>query len=356
MMIQNINSITDENLKTTLTQYAAEAEHYARDFPDPIARASLATTKICTEFLALDDMLGGGLAEGTLTVLRGCPGSGKTTFTTQLAKHWAAQGNLVIYYGCEDSYITLRTKMLTQELFQLAGCDPASIPSTADQLNPALYPDFSSGLWKSIRDCHNDLTTALNYDAPDNCGSNFIYINCSELSAIDIVRYTNELKKSTGKKPIVIVDYLQRLCSPIEDYNGSGADKISVDENIHLLKDLAVSMSTIVFVLGSIAKSCFAKPASPDADEGSNQILHTADNLIAICPEDAKKETKLDDSNVRDTLFRFIKHRGGQLGSVPFKYFSSADFFHCDGLETGDMRVVSSSAFRANFNAEYSAS
>lgn len=343
--MQTVNVLTDETLKETLEHFAEAANNYDRDFPDPVSRAHLAVEKVPTGFPALDHALDGGLALGSLTVLRGCASSGKTTFATQLAKHLIAQGYYVTYYGCEDSYVTLRTKMVTQELFQLSGCDPSSTPSTSDQLNPKIYNEFPPELWAGIKTCHTELATVLKREAPECCGSNFLYIDCNTLSSADIVHYSQALRNATSKAPIVIVDYLQRLNSPLANYTGSGADKASIDANINMLQNLAHDMSTIVIVLGSVAKTAFKAPLADDADEGSNRIMHAADNLFVLSPSEAKSKKSKESSEVtpdtRDMQVYVSKQRGGRTKyTVPLLYYPSADFFYCKDMPTGDDRIV----------------
>ena len=201
------------------------------------------------------------------------------------------------------------------------------------------------GLRAGIQTCHSELTTILHHEAPECCGSNFVYIDCNSLSAADIIRYTQALQDATGRTPIVIVDYLQRLSPPIDGYTGSGADKVAIDANINMLYQLAKTMSTIVIALGSVAKAAFKTPLADDADEGSNRIMHAADNLFVLCPNDTKskkdKESIDTDPNIRDMQLFVSKHRGGQAKcAVPFQYCPAADFYKCNGMPTDDNRIV----------------
>jgi circadian clock protein KaiC len=47
---------------------------------------------------ALDEILGGGLPAGSVTVVMGEPGSGKTVFTLQMMFHLARQGRKCLYF------------------------------------------------------------------------------------------------------------------------------------------------------------------------------------------------------------------------------------------------------------------
>ncbi|TLZ91635.1 MAG: DNA repair and recombination protein RadB, partial [Methanobacteriota archaeon] len=57
--------------------------------------------KVALGCRALDDLLGGGVEEGCITLLHGEAGSGKTNFCLQLARNVVRAGHKVIYIDTE---------------------------------------------------------------------------------------------------------------------------------------------------------------------------------------------------------------------------------------------------------------
>src|SRR5439155_753931 len=57
--------------------------------------------KVALGSRALDDLLGGGVEEGCITLLHGEAGSGKTNFCLQLARNVVRAGRKVIYIDTE---------------------------------------------------------------------------------------------------------------------------------------------------------------------------------------------------------------------------------------------------------------
>jgi DNA repair protein RadA/Sms len=80
--------------------------------------------RLCSGFGEFDRVLGGGTVPGSLTLIGGDPGIGKSTLLLQAAEHWGALGP-VLYVTAEEStrQVKLRAERLgigTTELFLLA--------------------------------------------------------------------------------------------------------------------------------------------------------------------------------------------------------------------------------------------
>src|SRR5437016_13590749 len=65
------------------------------------AEALTAQMTVALGCRALDDLLGGGVEEGCITLLHGEAGSGKTNFCLQLARNVVRAGRKVIYIHTE---------------------------------------------------------------------------------------------------------------------------------------------------------------------------------------------------------------------------------------------------------------
>lgn len=93
--------------------------------------AAIPTTRIATGLEGLDRVLGGGLVPGSLALLAGEPGIGKSTLLLQVAAAMARDGGTVVYVTGEESaeQVALRAKRidgLEPQLLLLAetSCEP----------------------------------------------------------------------------------------------------------------------------------------------------------------------------------------------------------------------------------------
>ena len=97
-----------------------------------------------TGFAPLDLMLGGGLVEGSSTLVAGEPGIGKSTLLAQLGMSMASAGKTVLYVTGEESPSQIkrrlerfRTDIPTGFRF-LDDTDAATIAATHEEIHPAL--------------------------------------------------------------------------------------------------------------------------------------------------------------------------------------------------------------------------
>ncbi|MCK8816238.1 DNA repair protein RadA [Natroniella sulfidigena] len=99
--------------------------------------------RIKTDFTELDRVLGGGVVTGSLTLIGGDPGIGKSTLLLQTAYNITQQNKKVLYVSGEESerQIKLRAdrlKTVNSELYILAETNLLSIIKNSKQLKPEL--------------------------------------------------------------------------------------------------------------------------------------------------------------------------------------------------------------------------
>jgi DNA repair protein RadA/Sms len=97
--------------------------------------------RIITDLEELDRVLGGGLVKGSLTLVGGDPGIGKSTLLIQVANNISCKGLKVLYVSGEESakQIKLRSDRLSvkaQELYILAETNMEIINNAIENLNP----------------------------------------------------------------------------------------------------------------------------------------------------------------------------------------------------------------------------
>jgi DNA repair protein RadA/Sms len=123
----------------------------------------------------LDRVLGGGLVPGSVTLLGGEPGIGKSTLLTEVAAHWAAEGDRVLYVSAEESNQQVHARAarlgaLSPLLWVLPETSLPHIIAALDTVKPALVvidsvqtisdPELGSapGSVVQVRECAHRLT------------------------------------------------------------------------------------------------------------------------------------------------------------------------------------------------------
>jgi DNA repair protein RadA/Sms len=96
----------------------------------PVALGDVATVargRLSTGIGELDDVLGGGIVPGSLVVIGGAPGIGKSTLTTMALANLAAAGRRTLYVSAEESAAQIRLRAE-----RLSGGDAMRIPVIAE--------------------------------------------------------------------------------------------------------------------------------------------------------------------------------------------------------------------------------
>jgi DNA repair protein RadA/Sms len=143
----------------------------------PVAMTEVVSTsqpRMATGSAELDRVLGGGLVPGSLVLIGGDPGIGKTTLLTQACRNLAEAGRLVLYVSGEESaaQVKLRADRLgvaTPNLLLLAEANLEAILGACKQEHPQVVvvdsiqtvvkPGLSSapGSVGQVRECTADL-------------------------------------------------------------------------------------------------------------------------------------------------------------------------------------------------------
>ena len=90
----------------------------------------------------IDRVLGGGFVAGSVSLLGGEPGIGKSTLLLQIAGAYAARGQRVLYVSAEESLHQLqaraaRTQVLHDNVWAVAEGDVRAIAQHIDEMSPA---------------------------------------------------------------------------------------------------------------------------------------------------------------------------------------------------------------------------
>jgi len=112
--------------------------------PRPITEIVAADARpVATELPELDRVLGGGLVPGSVTVLGGEPGIGKSTLLLQVAAARARSGAPVLYVSGEESAAQVRDRAgrldaMEPTLWLLSETEVGAVVGAMEQLSPAL--------------------------------------------------------------------------------------------------------------------------------------------------------------------------------------------------------------------------
>ncbi len=145
-----------EELELSSLPRRFEAQAVAPSRPIKLKEVKLQETpRILTRIGECDRLFGGGIVPGSLTLVGGDPGIGKSTLLLQLSYALAQQGLVVLYICGEESVdqTSLRASRLgiqTDNLFLLCETNFSLIKSQIDQLNPdVLIVDSIQIVYKS---------------------------------------------------------------------------------------------------------------------------------------------------------------------------------------------------------------
>ena len=146
--------------------------------PERLAQVrSSETARIDTGIKELNRVLGGGLVPGSLCLISGEPGIGKSTIILQAAQHIAASRGIVLYVSGEESEEQIRMRAdrvcgpagISDNLFILAETNIENVSAVCESLNPVFLivdsiqtmysADLESapGSVSQVRACGNEL-------------------------------------------------------------------------------------------------------------------------------------------------------------------------------------------------------
>lgn len=138
----SFSSFTEEIVQTKTSRYSSPAQ-MSGSTKSKLLKEITATneSRDTTGMGELDRVLGGGLVEGSLTLVGGDPGIGKSTLILQICQKLGEQGNKILYISGEESpqQIKMRADRLgvnTENLYLLAETNMSVIEATINDMEP----------------------------------------------------------------------------------------------------------------------------------------------------------------------------------------------------------------------------
>ena len=282
-----------------------------------------------TGFENLNKATGGGLRPG-LYFIGAISSLGKTTFCSQMADNMAAAGNDVIYFSMEQSRLEMVSKSLSRETWYLA--DAAGDISKAVQ-GGEIMDGFKSPLLAQAAESYKQ-----------KIGDRLSIVEAGfECTTQYITDYVKKYCAKTGKRPVILIDYLQVL-KPRTMLNGRTQDvRETVEEAIRALVLLKRELDLTIISIVSLNRANYMTPFDFESIKETGLAEYSADaiwglELTVIDDEvfdhdkDLKQKRKLikkaKKAIPRKIRLSSLKHRQQQgVYQCYFEYYPQYDLF-----------------------------
>ena len=225
-----------------------------------------------TGFSPLDDVLGGGLRAGELTLVGGAQGLGKTTFALQIARNAAAAGSSALYVCYEHREQDVLERLLGMELGLHGGTEALTLGQVRRAC--ALDGAGSGGLLERLgrEPTGVEALQSLTAYAPRL----HVATVTGTRTGLDEVR--DLVRDVAAERPLVVVDYLQKVRVP--------GDHTSEDERVTVvvegLKDLALETDLPVLAIVASDKAGLAGRTRLHHLRGSTALAYEADVALLL--------------------------------------------------------------------------
>ncbi len=137
----NWNTFVEEKIKTKQTRGITSSNNREKQQAKKLSEIkNIEGTRLDTGYEELNRVLGGGLVEGSLILLGGEPGIGKSTLVLQICNNLTKHGN-ILYVSGEESDVQIkmradRLKVNGDEILFLGETDITEIEKRVDDINP----------------------------------------------------------------------------------------------------------------------------------------------------------------------------------------------------------------------------
>ena len=252
---------------------------------------------VCTGYLALDQLLGGGMLNSGLYLLAARPGMGKTTMALNIADR-VAQVDPVLFVSLEMDDEQLAAKRISRE---------TGIPSQKLLMQP-----LSDREYDDVAKAAHELSTMP------------FYTNNIPVATVDDI---GMLARSIGGLRLVVVDYFGKIAPPP---SARRAGRVEYTTEISgALKNLARALKIPVLVLCQLNREVEARqdkrPQLSDLRD-TGALEQDADGVIFLYREDYYAAQNTVDPNLPSLMeVHLAKNRHGFVGSceVAFSMASS---------------------------------
>jgi replicative DNA helicase len=244
---------------------------------------------ISTGFAGLDGLLANGGWRPGLVLMGGLPGIGKSAFALQVSLTAARAGHPVLYVSVEQSEKELLGRLFCREL---------EVPIAA-------FWNRQPGFAARARSAAERLPLEHLYVRSDP----YIVGEDRQGTVGRVRRWAEEVLEVTGRRPLVVVDYLQRMRPPEADRR--------LDERLRIsvaglgLRQLARDLDLAVLVISSIGRGSYEGLPKLDWFKGSGDLEYDADACLILRPDSSQLPDLL--AARLDIELHVVKNRYGRL-------------------------------------------
>ena len=247
---------------------------------------------VCTGYMALDKLLGGGMINSGLYLLAARPGMGKTTLALNIADR-VAQADPVLFVSLEMDDEQLTAKRISRE---------TGISSEKLLMQPL-----------------NDLEYTQVAAATRKLASLSLYTNKAPAATVGDI---SALARSIAGLRLVVVDYFGKIAPPAE-FRRSGRVEYTT-ENSGALKDLARSLKIPVLALCQLNREVEARadkrPQLSDLRD-TGALEQDADGVIFLYREDYYAEPGTVNPDIPSMMeVNLAKNRHGRVGKCDMAF------------------------------------
>ena len=304
----------EEYLKTSVASHLQE-------FINGIAD-SVNTPYTPTGFTKLDEVLEGGLYEG-LYIVGAISSLGKTTLITQIADQIAESGGDVLIFSLEMA----RTEIMAKSISRLTLLDVlqndgkvSNAKTTRGITTGSRYAGYS----KTEQDLIQRAIKAYSGYAEHI----FIHEGVGDIGADQIREEVGKHILFTGKKPTVVIDYLQILAPA----DVRATDKQNTDKAVLELKRISRDYKIPVIGISSFNRANYKEAVTMEAFKESGAIEYSSDILIGLQLKGAGKKdfdaNEAKTKNPREIELVVLKNRNGATGKkVELEYYPLFNYF-----------------------------
>lgn len=320
--IEEAERIKEEALEAEKEAYlATSTASHLQDFINGIAE-SVNTPAIATGFKKLDGVLDGGLYEG-LYICGAISSLGKTTLVLQVADQIAKSGTDVLIFSLEMARNELIAKSISRstllDVIQNKG-DIKNAKTTRGVTSGDRYSKYNPEERALIQ---RAITAYSEY-------ADHIFIN-EGVGDIGVQEVRETVKKHilfTGRKPVVILDYLQILAP----YNDRATDKQNTDKAVLELKRISRDYKLPVIAISSVNRANYNTPISMEALKESGSVEFGSDVIWGLQLKGVGGKdfdvNKAKAKNPREIELVVLKNRNGATGGkVSFEYYPLFNYF-----------------------------
>lgn len=225
-------------------------------------------------FGGLDPAIGGGFRAGSLILLAGPQGLGKSTFALQIARNVAMAGRPAVYFSYEHDPEDITQKLLALEAGEL---------DDSDQVRLNTIRSAFDDLWVSSLERRLE-SVPRGVDALDRIGkySEMLFLHRSTGTRTDLEAMEQAIQAVrgfTGLNPFVVVDYLQKV-----KVRGAADEEERTTAVVEGLKDLAIDLGTPILAIAAADKQALSTGKRMRANHlrGSSALAYEADIVLVL--------------------------------------------------------------------------